>query len=411
MKKLNILIIAHFFPPHKGGVETAAYNTAKYLVKFSHNVVVVTSKLKENLNDYYIAEGIHIYQFKTYAIPEIKKLSQISSWGWMPKAIFKMKQIVKKHEIDLIHIQGHFFPISVIVYFQNLFIFKKPIFFTMQGRLDEGFARKLEDIYDYIFTKPFFQKAEKIICVSKSLKERYIRFKIDKNKLMVIPNGVNCEQFQKKPFSDEINKIFNNDTSKRIIFVGRLEKQKGIEFLIRAIPLVLNQFENMHLYIFGNGHLELFLKKLVKELKIESSVTFKNMVPLEKMPEVYSGVDILCLPSLHEGFPLTIAEALSIGLIIIASNIEGIPEAIKENINGFLCEPGNIYHLKEKLIKALTLPEEKIREIKNNNINLAKKRYDWKNIVKEIEDLYKNVLYISPKPLYFCTNEINNKNF
>ena len=70
-----------------------------------------------------------------------------------------------------------------------------------------------------------------------------------------------------------------------------------------------------------------------------------NFIPLERMPDFYSSADIFCLPSLHEGFPLSIAESLSIGLIIVASAIEGIPEAIIDNKNGFLVKPGDVVDL------------------------------------------------------------------
>ncbi|GAH30070.1 unnamed protein product, partial [marine sediment metagenome] len=91
-------------------------------------------------------------------------------------------------------------------------------------------------------------------------------------------------------------------------------------------------------------------KELVNILKINSKITFIDMVPYHSMPEFYSSCDIFCLPSIHEGFPLSIAEALSIGLVIVASTVEGTPEAIRENVNGFLFKPKNFKELSFKLI-------------------------------------------------------------
>ena len=131
------------------------------------------------------------------------------------------------------------------------------------------------------------------------------------------------------------------------------------------------------------------LKKLAKEFQIQDYVTFMNFIPLERMPDFYSSADIFCLPSLHEGFPLSIAESLSIGLIIVASAIEGIPEAIIENKNGYLVKPGNVSDLSDKLVKALTLNDDKVDEIRNNNIKLSKEKYSWQIIVREILKVYK----------------------
>ena len=116
------------------------------------------------------------------------------------------------------------------------------------------------------------------------------------------------------------------------------------------------------------------------------------MISLEKMPEFYSSADIFCLPSIHEGFPLTIAEVMSMGLVIVASSTEGIPEAVIENKNGFLVQPKNIPQLARKLIKALNLSDEAVKEIEQNNIRTAREKYSWDIIVKRLIDEYKNGL-------------------
>ena len=173
------------------------------------------------------------------------------------------------------------------------------------------------------------------------------------------------------------------------MFVGRLYVQKGVEYLIRAIPDVISKYKKVHFFILGNGNLEIMLKKLAKKLEIQDHVTFLDFIPLEKMADFYSSADIFCLPSLHEGFPLSIAESLSIGLIIVASAIEGVPEAIIEGKNGFLAKPRDVIDLSNKLLKALNLQENQVKEIQNNNINLSRSKYSWEIIVREIVKVYK----------------------
>ena len=106
------------------------------------------------------------------------------------------------------------------------------------------------------------------------------------------------------------------------------------------------------------------------------------------MPEFYSSADIFCLPAIHEGFPLSLAEALSIGLIVVSSATEGIPDAIKENENGFLAEPKNTLQLSNKLLKALTLNDHQVKIIQDNNINLAHDNFSWEYLVKKIIKIY-----------------------
>ncbi len=386
---MNILILSHFFPPHKGGVETASYNTAKQLANRGHNVIVLTSKIDKSSQKFQKKDGYYIYRFKSLYLNEIKGIPQISSFGIMPIAIFKLTKIIKKHQIQIIHAEGRFFPISFIAAWLNNVIFKRHMFVTAQGRLEIGITNFLEYIFDSIITKFVYRKVEKIICVSNSLKRRLLSFKINLKKLIVIPNGVDISIFNPKKSSKFLDGyIMDKKNAKKVVFVGRLDPQKGVEFLIKAIPNIINEYNRVHFFILGNGSLEFKLKNLVKILKIQSYVTFIDMIPLEKMVDFYASANIFCLPSLHEGFPLSLAEALSMGLIIVASATEGIPEAIIENKNGFLVKPGNINSLVKKLLKALRLSDDKIREIHNRNIFLAKNEYSWDIIVDQIEKIY-----------------------
>ncbi|MFW9989150.1 MAG: glycosyltransferase family 4 protein [Candidatus Odinarchaeota archaeon] len=386
---MNILIISHFFPPHIGGVETASYNTAKHLANRGHNVIVLTSKYKKSLPKYQEMDGFLINRQKSYHLPEIKYIPQSSSFGIIPQAIYKLTRIIKKHQIHIIHAEGRLFPITVFTALFNNLIYKRRMFITAQGRLEIGITGFFEKIFDLIITKPIYQKIKQIICVSNSIKNRLLSFGIKSEKLMVIPNGVDISSFNPNKSSQFLdNFVINKQNFKKVIFVGRLDPQKGVEFLIRAIPYVLNEYTNVHFFVLGNGNLELKLKNLVRILKIQSFVTFINMIPLEKMVDFYASADVFCLPSLHEGFPLSVAEALSMGLIIVASATEGIPEAIIENKNGFLTKRGNVNSLVKKLLKALTLSDEKVKEIHDRNINLAKNKYSWEIIIDQIEKLY-----------------------
>jgi len=304
--------------------------------------------------------------------------------------LLKLPRIIRKHNIQLIHAQGRLFPISWLTAVMNKFVFKRPMFVNVQGRLEVGISGIIENVFDNIITKHIYQRfLKKIICVSESLKERLLKLDIKKNKLTVIPNGVDTSEFTITSRVDFFDKYLNGKNDyKKVVFVGRLDAQKGVEYLIRAVPNVIKKYHKVHFFILGNGNLENMLKKLAAELDILNNITFMDMIPLEMMPEFYSSADIFCLPSIHEGFPLSIAEALSIGLVIVASATEGIPEAIVENKNGFLAKPKNISQLSEKLIKALTLNDEKLKEIQNNNMLLARKKYSWENIVKKIVNIY-----------------------
>ena len=103
---MNILIISQVFPPKRGGVQTAAYNTAKFLSKFGHNVIVVTSKWGNERRSFHKMDNFLVYRFKSYNPPEIKGITQVSSLRFNPIMLLKLPGIIKKHNIQLIHAQG-----------------------------------------------------------------------------------------------------------------------------------------------------------------------------------------------------------------------------------------------------------------------------------------------------------------
>lgn len=391
---MNILILTPFFPPHIGGVETVAYKKAIKFSELGHNVVVITSKCIGEKRDYYKISNISIHRFKAFTLPELKTLPQISNVGFMIKAFFKLPEIIKKYKIQIIYGETHVFPLTFLSYFLNIIVFKRPMVISVQGRFNIGLWAPLENIFDKIITKHFYYKIDKIICSSTSLRNRLLKLKIKKEKLTVIPNGVDTNLFKKIPNANYFDKYLTKITHKKVLFVGRLDIQKGVEYLIKAIPIVIKNYSEVHFFILGNGYLEEKLKSLALTLNISNQITFLNNVPLEKLPYVYSSADYLCLPSLHEGFPSTIVQALSIGLVIIASNVEGIPDVIKKNENGFIVEPGNVEQLSKNILVALTLEQEKIDLIIKKNIKLVKQKYSWEIIISQLLDLFKKIVEI-----------------
>ncbi|GAI59835.1 unnamed protein product, partial [marine sediment metagenome] len=306
------------------------------------------------------------------------------------KIILQVRKIIKITNPNIVHcVMFHSNIIGRIAALLNILIFKRKMFISVQGRLKLGWTGLIENIFDKTITRFIYSNSSKIICVSNPLKRRLRKFKIKNQKLMIIPNGVDVDKFSLERKGTCLDKYLKNTIDyKKVIFVGRLDLQKGVEYLIRAIPNVITHFTNVHFFILGNGRIENNLKNLTKSLAIEKYTTFINMVPLEDMPKFYSSADIFCLPSIHEGFPLSLLEALSMGLIIVASNTGGIPEAIIENENGYLFKPKNIQQLSLKLLKALNLSYDEIVQIQKNNIQRAYRTYSWEKIVDEIIKIY-----------------------
>ncbi len=200
------------------------------------------------------------------------------------------------------------------------------------------------------------------------------------NKPIYIPNGVDIEKF------DEI-KVSKSEDIFKILFVGRLHPQKGLKYLIEAAKtLFKNKYININyrFIIIGDGEEKSILKELVKRYGLEDIFIFKGYLSGYKLIKEYKSSHLFILPSLYEGFPLTILEAWAAKLPVLVSNVGEIPFIVKEGYNGFLVNPSDVNDLTEKLRLILDMDKTYLKKIGENGYNLVKNNYDWNIITGNI---------------------------
>lgn len=202
-------------------------------------------------------------------------------------------------------------------------------------------------------------------------------FKIKESKIEIIPNYIDTDLFKPMP---EIKKEANS-----VCYVGRLSKEKNVSALIEAI----GGLPFAKLYLAGDGPLKDGLQKQVIDLGAKERVVFLGKVPNEQLPQLLNKCVIFDLPSLYEGNPKALLEAMACGLPCVASDIEGINEIIKHNENGLLVKP-----LKDEIKKALlllfedsSLPERLAKQARiaiENNYSLSEVILQELALVKEL---------------------------
>lgn len=202
---------------------------------------------------------------------------------------------------------------------------------------------------------------------------------LSEDKIRVIYNGINL---------DSVSDIKNNNDCQSLGYVGRLEKQKGIVFLLEAMAILNNK--KLKLLIIGDGKEKEVLELKSRELGINDCVEFLGRK--ENAWNYMKDFGIFILPSLWEGMPNVILEAMSQGKLIIATNVGGVPEIIIDRENGFLIEPGKAKDLAEKIDYVLNLPEEEKRMVRENARKTVEKNFSIDKMVKEYENLYKELL-------------------
>lgn len=167
---------------------------------------------------------------------------------------------------------------------------------------------------------------------------------IKQERIDVVHNGIDIDQFTVASNKDERARLRQNSgfTESDYVFgiVGRITEQKGHQYAIRALSELSKKYPEIKIAVFGDGELMNNCKDLVASLKVKSQVSFPGFQG--DMQKVYKTLDALLMPSTFEALPLTLLEAMASGVPVIASNINGIPEVIRDGVNGLLVPPADV---------------------------------------------------------------------
>jgi len=296
-----------------------------------------------------------------------------------------IKKNIKKYEI--IHIHEYRTFLSMIVsYYANKY--SVPYIIQAHGAIPYYIGRKMSKmLFDLLIGKRILKKSKGMIALNKKEFDQYLSLGADKTKISIIPNGIDYEKYSKINIKEDIlNKKYNIKNNKIILYVGRIDESKGIDILIEAFRLLVDNRSNCKLVIVGRDYgFKNNLVKLTKKLKLERDIIFTGFVSFEEKKKIISESHIFVTPK-FSGFPHTFLEAISFGIPIITTekgdNLKWI------NNVGIITK-----YDKNEICKALIVlldKEEKYRKYSENGIILAKEKFNWLNICKELELLYEN---------------------
>lgn len=202
----------------------------------------------------------------------------------------------------------------------------------------------------------------------------------------VIPNGFRSDLFYPRDTS-ECRKVLNLPQHKKIILtVGNLEAVKGQEYLVKAFQNIVRKRRDILCVIIGDGQLRPVLERQVRSLGLEDFIMLAGRKPHEEIPLWVNTCDLFVLPSLNEGNPTVMFEALGCGKPFVGTRVGGVPEVITPDKYGLLVEPADPESLAEKILMALD------REWDRGAILAYAERYAWQNVAKNIVAVYESVL-------------------
>jgi glycosyltransferase involved in cell wall biosynthesis len=229
---------------------------------------------------------------------------------------------------------------------------------------------------------------DQFIAVSPSIRKRWKTY--FKSEPLLIPNGVDTARFNHEVDGSSIRRRLNLDGKYVIVSIGRLSRQKGLEYLIRATALLKKEIPTLIVLICGRGEEETNLKKMVADLDLAETVLFVGYIQPDELPKYYAACDVFVLPSVFETFALTLLEALSTGKPIVCARVGGAQQLAAQFASdsyAILVKPCDPRDLAKGVLWFYKNPEFAIAEIRTNVAKILK-RYSWKTVATKINALY-----------------------
>ncbi len=234
-------------------------------------------------------------------------------------------------------------------------------------------------------------EAWRAICCSQHMKREVMGiFNIPDDKVVVVPNGVNPEEFS---IADRTlsRKAFAGDDQRLVFFIGRLVREKGVHVLLEATRILLQQGDNVKLVIAGTGPYEEELKFIAASLGIYSHVYFTGKVSDKTRNHLYRWADASVCPSLYEPFGIVALEAMAAGSGLVASDVGGLSEVVEHEVTGLKVPPGDAPALARAVSRLLR--DKRLKEnLARRGRKVVRQDYSWSGIAKRTLEVYDRVL-------------------
>ncbi len=313
---MNILLLTSHFDT--GGITSYVTILSAGLRRAGHRVIVVS------------AGGDAVGVLERSGVRHVRVDIRVKSEAH-PKiylALPRLAALIRAEGIDIIHAQTR---VTQVMAFCLGRMTGKPFVSTCHGFFRPRWFRK---------TFPCWGQGA--IAISRGVREHLIKdFNVDPDSVHLVPNGIDmsCYTFTDEVLRRQKRAQWSVDGSPVIGIIARLSDVKGIDVLIRAMPSVVASFPNARLMIVGQGPQENDLRTLVNQLGLEKNVSFRFTV--QSTADILPAFDVFVMPSLQEGLGLSVMEAMAAGIPVVASNVGGLPDLVKDGQTGFLTPAGD----------------------------------------------------------------------
>ena len=373
---MHIARVVHVFPPEVRVDPFYSYELSVRQAARGHRVSVATWTRQRTANKVKVAEGFEVYRLKGV---NFRLNGKISEYPLLPN----LSNLLKNIKPDIIHAHSHLF----LTTFSAVKAAKKlrlPSVVTVHGVSAErdAFTNFAQSSYLYTVGRWIFRNATRIICLTRSDAYEVMRCGADRSKIRIVPNAVDLNLF--KPSTEKSNDPL-------FVWVGNFVPEKGLRYLVKAIEVVIRECNDAKFILIGDGPMFPLIKEMVKKSGLNDYVRFTGFMDPKSVSYILSKATGFVFPSLKEGMPKAVLEAMACGLPIIASNISGTDEFVTNGYDGLLVPPKNPQALGEAILNIV------------NNRNLAARLganakktvetdHNWNTILDTLNSIYEEAV-------------------
>ena len=387
---MKILMLTWEYPPRiVGGIARVVHDLSHKLVKDGNEVTVVTyqeGEAPEFEND----KGVKVYRVQNYMIHPNNFTDWIMQLNFSLTA--KATQIINEQgAFDCIHAHDWLVAYSAKTLKDA---FQIPIVSTIHATESGRNSGIHDDVQRYINDTEWlltYESTEVIVNSNYMKCELQRLFGLPFEKINVIPNGINLNNFSGIDKDYDFRRKYAMDNEKIILYIGRLVHEKGIQHLISAMPKIINGYNDTKLIIGGKGGMYDELKEQAKALGIEDKVYFTGYLSSKEVQKMYKCADIAVFPSTYEPFGIVALEAMLAGVPTVVSDIGGLNEIVEHGVNGMKSYAGNCNSIADSVLNLL-YNHQLCDNITKNAKNKVKQEFNWNKITNDTFFTYEKAI-------------------
>ena len=378
------------YPPRiVGGIARVVHDLSHKLVKDGNDVTVVTYK-EGDCPEFENDKGVKVYRVENYMIHPNNFTDWIMQLNF--NLTSKASQIISEQgRFDCIHAHDWLVAYSAKTLKDA---FQIPIISTIHATESGRNSGIHDDVQRYINDTEWlltYESSEVIVNSNYMKCELQRLFGLPFEKINVIPNGINLNNFTGIEKDYDFRRKYAMDNEKIILYIGRLVYEKGIQHLIAAMPKIINGYNDTKLVIGGRGGMYDELREQARNLGIENKVYFTGYLSSKEVQKMYKCADIAVFPSTYEPFGIVALEAMLAGIPTVVSDIGGLNEIVDHGVNGMKSYAGNSNSIADSVL-TLLYNHQLCDNIVKNAKTKVKQEFNWNKITKDTYFTYEKAI-------------------